>query len=79
MGLSGASFVLKKMQCLCAFFVRRFNYQPIAYNLDGKEDLLYWRKLLLALSGYVFKSYSNNTHNRKIVSTFSSTGIMPTL
>jgi hypothetical protein len=29
-------------------------YEPIQYDLDGKEDLLYWRKLLLSLSGYEF-------------------------
>jgi hypothetical protein len=28
-------------------------YEPIQYDLDGKEDLLYWRKLL-SLSGYEF-------------------------
>jgi uncharacterized alpha-E superfamily protein len=44
-------------------------YEPIQYDLDGKEDLLYWRKLLLSLSGYEFyqKSYSNIPHNRKVV------------
>jgi hypothetical protein len=26
-------------------------YQPIAYNLDGKEDLLYW-KITACSSGY---------------------------
>jgi hypothetical protein len=24
-------------------------YEPIQYDLDGKETLLYWRKLLLSL------------------------------
>jgi uncharacterized alpha-E superfamily protein len=56
-------------RCLQTISMTQSYYQPIAYNLDGKEDLLYWRKLLLALSGYelYLKSYSNNTHNRKIV------------
>ena len=37
--------------------------------MDGKQDLLYWRKLLLSLSGYelYLKSYSNIPHNRKVV------------
>ena len=43
-------------------------YKPIDYNLDGEEGLLYWRRLLLSLSGYeqYLKSYSNISHNRKI-------------
>lgn len=43
-------------------------YAPIHYNLDGNEDLLYWRRLLLSFSGYelYLKSYSNTTHNRKV-------------
>ena len=42
--------------------------EPIHYDIDGTQDLLYWRKLLLSLSGYelYMKSYSNSTHNRKI-------------
>jgi uncharacterized alpha-E superfamily protein len=44
-------------------------FAPIHYNLEGKEDLLYWRRLLLSLSGYelYLKSYSNIPHNRKVV------------
>jgi uncharacterized alpha-E superfamily protein len=44
-------------------------FAPIHYDLDGKEDLLYWRRLLLSLSGYelYLKSYSNIPHNRKVV------------
>jgi uncharacterized alpha-E superfamily protein len=43
-------------------------YEPIQYDLDGKEDLLYWRKLLLSLSDMSsIKSYSNIPHNLKVV------------
>jgi uncharacterized alpha-E superfamily protein len=43
-------------------------YEPIQYDLDGKEDLLYWRKLLLSLPDEFYqKSYSNIPHNRKVV------------
>jgi uncharacterized alpha-E superfamily protein len=35
-------------------FLTQSYYEPIQYDLDGKEDLLYWRKLLLSLSGYEF-------------------------
>jgi hypothetical protein len=55
-------------------------YQPIAYNLDGKEDLLYW-KITAALSGYelYLKAIVTTPTTAKSSSTFSSTGIMPTL
>jgi uncharacterized alpha-E superfamily protein len=44
-------------------------FAPINYNLEGEEDLIYWRRLLLSLSGYelYLKSYSNISHNRKVV------------
>jgi uncharacterized alpha-E superfamily protein len=56
-------------RCLQTISMTQSYYEPIQYNLDGKEDLLYWRKLLLSLSGYEFyqKSYSNIPHNRKVV------------
>lgn len=56
-------------RCLQTISMTQSYYEPIDYNLDGKEDLLYWRKLLLSLSGYelYLKSYSNNTHNRKVI------------
>jgi hypothetical protein len=38
-------------------------YEPIQYDLDGK-DLLYWRKLLLSPDMSSIKSYSNIPHNQ---------------
>lgn len=56
-------------RCLQTISMTQAYYKPINYNLDGDEDLLYWRRLLLSLSGYeqYLKSYSNISHNRKIV------------
>lgn len=56
-------------RCLQTISVTQAYYKPINYNLEGEEDLLYWRRLLLSLSGYeqYLKSYSNISHNRKIV------------
>lgn len=56
-------------RCLQTISITQAYYSPIGYNLDGEEDLLYWRRLLLSLSGYelYLKSYSNIPHNRKIV------------
>lgn len=56
-------------RCLQTISITQAYYSPIQYNLDGEEDLLYWRRLLLSLSGYelYLKSYSNIPHNRKIV------------
>ena len=55
-------------RCLQTIAMTQAYYKPINYNLDGDEDLLYWRRLLLSLSGYeqYLKSYSNISHNRKI-------------
>lgn len=56
-------------RCLQTISMTQSYYKPINYNLEGEEDLLYWRRLLLSLSGYeqYLKSYSNISHNRKIV------------
>ncbi|NJM78468.1 MAG: alpha-E domain-containing protein [Flavobacterium sp.] len=56
-------------RCLQTITLTQSYYIPLQYNLDGLEDTLYWRKLLLSLSGYelYLKSYSNITHNRKVV------------
>jgi uncharacterized alpha-E superfamily protein len=56
-------------RCLQTISITQAYYKPIHYNLDGEEDLLYWRRLLLSLSGYeqYLKSYSNISHNRKVV------------
>ena len=56
-------------RCLQTISLTQAYFAPIHYDLDGKEDLLYWRRLLLSLSGYelYLKSYSNIPHNRKVV------------
>ncbi len=55
-------------RCLQTIALTQSYYAPIHYNLEGKEDLMYWRRLLLSLSGYelYLKSYSNIPHNRKV-------------
>ncbi|MND97483.1 hypothetical protein D3C80_898040 [compost metagenome] len=56
-------------RCLQTISLTQAYYAPIDYNLEGDEDLLYWRRLLLSLSGYemYLKSYSNIPHNRKVI------------
>jgi uncharacterized alpha-E superfamily protein len=56
-------------RCLQTISLTQAYFAPIGYNLEGDEDLLYWRRLLLSLSGYemYLKSYSNIPHNRKVV------------
>jgi len=56
-------------RCLQTISMTQAYYIPINYNLDGNEDVMYWKRLLLSLSGYelYLKSYSNIKHNRKIV------------
>ncbi len=56
-------------RCLQTISMTQSYYKPISYDLEGNEDLLYWRRLLLSLSGYeqYLKSYSNISHNRKVV------------
>lgn len=55
-------------RCLQTISMTQAYYKPINFNLDGDEDLMYWRRLLLSLSGYeqYLKSYSNISHNRKV-------------
>lgn len=55
-------------RCLQTITFTQAYYDPIGFDLDGDKDLLYWRKLLLSLSGYelYMKSYSNIPHNRKV-------------
>jgi uncharacterized alpha-E superfamily protein len=56
-------------RCLQTISMTQAYFAPINYNLEGEEDLMYWRRLLLSLSGYelYLKSYSNISHNRKVV------------
>ena len=70
-GLSWSSSSIGKLieRCLQPISMTHAYYIPINYNLDGNEDVMYWKRLLLSLSGYelYLKSYSNIKHNRKIV------------
>lgn len=56
-------------RCVQTISITQSYYKPIHYNLNGEEDLIYWRRLLLSLSGYeqYLKSYSNISHNKKVV------------
>jgi uncharacterized alpha-E superfamily protein len=56
-------------RCLQTISLTQAYFAPLNYDLEGNEDLLYWRRLLLSLSGYelYLKSYSNIPHNRKVV------------
>nr|WP_315223876.1 alpha-E domain-containing protein [uncultured Flavobacterium sp.] len=56
-------------RCLQTISILQAYYSPLHYNLEGEEDLMYWRRLLFSLSGYelYLKSYSNIPHNRKVV------------
>lgn len=44
-------------------------FLPLQYNLDGSEDLLYWRRLLLSLSGYelYLKTNRGTAHSRQVL------------
>jgi uncharacterized alpha-E superfamily protein len=68
LGWSFSSIGKQIERCLQTISLTQAYYAPIHYNLDGTEDLLYWRRLLLSLSGYelYLKSYSNIPHNRKV-------------
>jgi uncharacterized alpha-E superfamily protein len=48
-------------------YMQRF-YEIVDYNIYGHQDILYWRSLLLALSGYELhlKNYSNQQHNANV-------------
>jgi uncharacterized alpha-E superfamily protein len=43
-------------------------YRPIGFQLVKQQDILYWRSLLLALSGYELhlKNYSSYSHNYNV-------------
>ena len=56
-------------RCLQTVNLTENYYHPINYNLDGPEDLLYWRRLLLSLSGYelYLKNNRGTAHARQIL------------
>jgi uncharacterized alpha-E superfamily protein len=43
-------------------------FKPVGYGFHDEQDILYWRGLLLALSGYELhlKNYSNLRHNHNV-------------
>jgi uncharacterized alpha-E superfamily protein len=46
-GLGWSLFKKKHIErCLQTISMTQSYYEPIQYDLDGKEDLLYWRKII---------------------------------
>ena len=56
-------------RCLQTINLTDSYFASIQYNLDGPEDLLYWRRLLLSLSGYelYLKSNRGTAHSRQVL------------
>jgi uncharacterized alpha-E superfamily protein len=56
-------------RCMQTVDITEVYLQHIHYFLDGPEDILYWRRLLLSLSGYEFFLKNNRTagHTRHVV------------
>lgn len=52
---------------MTAEFTQAF-FSPVGFDLRNEQDILYWRSLLLALSGYELhlKNYSNQNHNYNV-------------
>ncbi len=55
-------------RCLLTVDFTHFFYDNIGFDLDNDQDILYWRSLLLALSGYEMhlKSYRNQRYNHNV-------------
>jgi uncharacterized alpha-E superfamily protein len=56
-------------RCLQTINLTDNYFSPIEYQADGPEDLLYWRRLLLSLSGYelYLKSNRSSAHSRQVL------------
>ncbi len=56
-------------RCLQTVNLTDCYFGPLEYRMDGPEDLLYWRRLLLSLSGYelYLKNNRGNAHSRQIL------------
>ncbi len=56
-------------RCLQTINLTDSYFASINYNFDGPEDLLYWRRLLLSLSGYelYLKTNRSTAHSRQIL------------
>ncbi len=57
-------------RCLQTVNLTESYFIAIDYNIDGPEDLLYWRRLLLSLSGYelYLKTNRSTAHSRQVLS-----------
>lgn len=55
-------------RCLLTVEFTNIFFQKIGYDFANEQDILYWRSLLLALSGYELhlKNYSNHHHNSNV-------------
>lgn len=55
-------------RCLLTTEFTNVFFKKIDYDFTNEKDILYWRSLLLALSGYELhlKTYSNNHHNSNV-------------
>ena len=56
-------------RCLQTVNLADSYFGAIDYQIDGPEDLLYWRRLLLSLSGYelYLKSNRSTAHSRQVL------------
>ncbi|MDX2048347.1 MAG: alpha-E domain-containing protein [Chitinophagaceae bacterium] len=55
-------------RCLITIEMVDKNFQSLEYNLDNSRDILYWRNLLLSLSGYELhlKTYRSTDYNHNV-------------
>ncbi|TAH09530.1 MAG: alpha-E domain-containing protein [Sphingobacteriia bacterium] len=55
-------------RCLLTVEFTHNFYKLIHFEIDNEQDILFWRSLLLALSGYELhlKNYSNLNHNQNV-------------
>ncbi|MGC4036789.1 MAG: alpha-E domain-containing protein [Chitinophagaceae bacterium] len=56
-------------RCLLTIEITDAHFRKTDYKLDKEQDILYWRNLLLSLSGYelYLKTYTNSFHNMNIL------------
>jgi uncharacterized alpha-E superfamily protein len=56
-------------RCLLTIEITDGHLRKMNYKLDHEQDVLYWRNLLLSLSGYelYLKSYTSGIHNTNIL------------
>ena len=55
-------------RCLLTLEFTTAFFKKVDYSFENEQDILFWRSLLLALSGYELhlKNYSNQHHNRNV-------------